>query len=58
MSEDPTVEEVRERRRKLLKEKYQNSIGKLVSEGSKWEREHPHKTVDLRKRKQKSQNAT
>jgi len=58
MSEDPAVEEVRKRRRKLLEEKYQNSIRNLLSEGNKWEREHPDKTVDLHNRKEETQNAS
>ncbi|MFC1461417.1 hypothetical protein ACFLQR_02725 [Verrucomicrobiota bacterium] len=42
------VEEIRKRRRQLMREKYGTSVGKLVEEASKWERKHPTRIVDLR----------
>ena len=49
MNEDP-IEEIRARRRKLLREKYDGSVGKLIQEGMRWEKVHAKRTVALRPR--------
>jgi len=48
---DNAVEEIRERRRKLIKEKYAGSISRLIDEAIRWQKQHPDRVVDLRKRK-------
>jgi hypothetical protein len=46
---DPLIDEVRQRRRKLLAE-YGNDLGKLFEAIQKIEAEHPEKVLDPRKR--------
>lgn len=46
---DKAVEEVRRRRRQLLKERYGGSVGNLIKEAQRWQRKHPDQVVDLRK---------
>lgn len=41
------VEEIRERRRRLLKENYNDSINKFIDEAIKWEKKHPEKIINL-----------
>ena len=48
---DDAVEEIRARRRKLIKEQYGGSISRLIDEAIQWQAKHPDKVVDLRKRK-------
>jgi hypothetical protein len=43
------VEEIRERRKKLLKDNYNGSIDKFIDEAIKWEKQHSEKIVNLHK---------
>ena len=47
MFRDP-AEEVRDRRRTLLQERYGGLVSKLLAEAAKWQLEHPGRSVDLR----------
>jgi len=47
---DHAVEEIRERRRRLLRERYGGSIQRLLEASRKWERTHPGMVTHLRKR--------
>jgi len=42
---DEAIEEMRERRRKLMKEKYDNSPDRLFEEADKWQKEHPDRVA-------------
>ena len=46
---DAVVEEIRERRRRLLQQKYDGSISKFVEEARAWQHRHPTRVVRLRK---------
>ena len=48
---DHAVEEIRDRRRKLIKEQYGGSIGRLIEEAMAWEKRHADRCVDPRKRR-------
>ncbi|MFO7871154.1 MAG: hypothetical protein R6V03_06945 [Kiritimatiellia bacterium] len=48
---DPAVEEIRERRRKLIKERYHGSVERFIDEAMAWAKDHPDRVVDLRKKK-------
>jgi len=47
---DREVEEIRQRRRRILREAYGGSIERLVEDAQRWGKEHPEKVVDLKKR--------
>ena len=42
---DEAIEEMRERRRKLMKEKYGNSPERLFDDADKWQKNHPERVV-------------
>ena len=46
---DIAVDDVRERRRRLVKEAYGGSMDGFVDEAIRWSKEHPTRTVDLAK---------
>lgn len=48
---DQAVEEVRERRRRLIKDQYHGSIHAFVSEIVRWGTAHPDKVENLRQRR-------
>lgn len=54
MSIDP-IEEIRERRRKLMQEKYHGSVEELIAAGMKWEQHHPDRVVNLRRQQRERQ---
>ncbi len=54
---DHAVEEIRARRRKLLKDKYDGSIARMIEDGMQWQAKHPDRVVDLRKRRRSSKSA-
>ena len=45
MIHDEAIEEIRERRRKLLKEQYGNSIDRFFDEAEKWQEQHSDRVV-------------
>ena len=45
MIRDEAIEEMRERRRKLIKEKYGNSLDRLFDDADKWQKLHPERIV-------------
>jgi hypothetical protein len=45
MIRDEAIEEIRERRRKLLKEEYGGSIDRFFDDADKWQKEHPTQVV-------------
>lgn len=47
---DRIVEEIRSRRRKLIREKYDGSAMKLVREAIEWERQHPDRVIHARRK--------
>ncbi len=49
MQED-AVEQIRERRRQLIRERYRGSVEALIDEAIRWEKAHPRRTLDLRNR--------
>ncbi len=49
MYKDKAIDEIRERRKKLFKEKYNNSIEKFINDAKKWQQKNPQKVVNLRK---------
>jgi hypothetical protein len=49
METDP-VEEIRERRRRLIRDKYHGSVEALIDEAMRWEKAHPRRTVTRRRR--------
>jgi hypothetical protein len=50
METDP-VEEIRERRRMLIRDRYHGSVEALIDEAIRWEKAHPKRTVSRRRRK-------
>ena len=40
---DEAIEEMRERRRNYIKEKYENSLDRLFEAADKWQEEHPER---------------
>ena len=48
---DHEVEEIRKRRRRILRDDYGGSIERLVEAARRWGREHPEKVVDLKKKR-------
>jgi hypothetical protein len=55
MIRDEAIEEIRERRRKLLKEEYGGSIDRFFDAAEEWQKKHPerivhpHRHIELRK---------
>jgi hypothetical protein len=47
---DRIVEEIRSRRRKLMREKYHGSAEKLVHEAIEWARQHPERVIHARRK--------
>ena len=47
---DKAVEEIRERRRLLWQSRYGGSIHRFVKETEAWQKAHPRRVVNLRKR--------
>ena len=45
---DKIIEEIRSRRRQLMRTRYGGSIDKLVEAGIEWQRKHPGRAVSLR----------
>ena len=45
MIRDEAIEEMRERRRKLIKDKYDNSLDRLFDDADKWQKQHPERIV-------------
>jgi hypothetical protein len=45
MIRDEAIEEIRERRRKLLKEQYDGSIDRLLDDAEQWQKKHPERVV-------------
>ena len=45
MYHDDAIEEMRERRRKLLKEKYDGSLERLFNDADQWQKKHPERVV-------------
>ncbi|MDD5675061.1 MAG: hypothetical protein PHC61_12910 [Chitinivibrionales bacterium] len=43
MIHDDAIEEIRERRRKLLKDHYGNSIDRFFDEAEEWQKKHPER---------------
>lgn len=50
MGTDP-VEEIRERRRELIRDRYQGSVDALIDEAIRWQKAHPKRTASRRHRK-------
>jgi len=48
---DHEVEEIRKRRRRILREDYGGSIEEFVKDASRWGREHPDKVISLKKKR-------
>ena len=42
---DKAIEEMRKRRRKLLKEKYDGSLERLFNDAEQWQMQHPERIV-------------
>ncbi len=49
---DAVIEEVRNRRKKMLEEDFEGSIKKFGEEARKWEKEHSSKVKNLHDEKQ------
>ena len=47
---DPVIEEIRERRRQLIREQFSGSIDSWVDCAREWEKNHPRQVVSLRKK--------
>jgi hypothetical protein len=45
MFHDDAIEEMRDRRRKLLKEKYDGSLDRLFNDAEQWQKQHPERIV-------------
>jgi hypothetical protein len=48
---DTAVEEIRQRRRKMIHEKYGGSISTFIKEAESWQESHKRKVVSLRDRR-------
>ena len=48
---DLAVEEVRKRRRMLIAKKYGGSVDKMLESAQAWQKAHPGKIVNLRKKR-------
>lgn len=48
---DEVIEEIRERRKKMLREDFDNSIKRFGEEAQRWQQEHPERVVNLRARR-------
>jgi hypothetical protein len=47
MYKDTAIEEIRERRRLLFKNKYHNSVSELLAAGKKYEQKHPERFAKI-----------
>ena len=47
---DKAVEEIRERRRRLWQSRYGGSVHRFVKEMDAWQKAHPRRVANLRKR--------
>ena len=45
MIRDEAIEELRERRRELMKVNYENSIERLFEDAGQWQKKHPERVV-------------
>lgn len=45
MIRDEAIEEIRERRRRMIKEQYNGSFDRLLDDAEKWQKEHPDRIV-------------
>jgi hypothetical protein len=45
MIRDEAIEEIRERRRRLLKELYGGSIDRFLDDAEEWQKKHPERIV-------------
>ena len=48
---DEVVEEIRERRKKMLREDFADSIKRFGEEARRWQQQHPERVVNLRARR-------
>ena len=46
---DKIVEEIRSRRQKLIRERYQGSVAKFVRGAIEWEHQHPDRVIHTRR---------
>ena len=47
---DTIVEEIRSRRRNLIREKYHGSVEQLIRGAIEWERQHPDRVIHARRK--------
>jgi hypothetical protein len=45
MIRDEAIEEIRERRRRLIKEQYGGSIDRFLDDAEEWQKKHPEQVV-------------
>ena len=45
MIRDEAIEEIRERRRRLIKEQYGGSIDRFFDDADEWQKKHPERVV-------------
>jgi hypothetical protein len=45
MIRDEAIEEIRERRRRLIKEQYGGSMDRFIDDADEWQKKHPEKVV-------------
>ncbi len=45
MIRDEAIEEIRERRRRLIKEQYGGSIDRFLDDAEEWQKKHPERVV-------------
>ncbi len=46
MIRDEAIEEIRERRRKLINEQYGGSIDRFLDDAIEWQKKHPERVVN------------
>jgi hypothetical protein len=46
---DRVIEEIRERRRNLIKTRYGGSVDRVVASSCEWQKMHPRKVANLRR---------
>jgi len=47
---DKAIEEIRSRRRRLIREKYDGSVVKFVHGAIEWEHQHPERVIRIRRK--------
>jgi len=50
---DEAIEQIRERRKKMLQEEFDGSIKRFGEEACRWQQQHPERIVNLRARKRR-----